>query len=173
MPKPGVDSDLEPRRGLLDRLRNPLTRPSRHILEFCIQADDPHRQYGPGQNVTGELWLRLAKAMDITHIVMTLHGFCQAYKSPNTPGDGYRNFNANMVRNKENRNAGGYYGNGFISLFEDEQVIMGSGRLEKMQNYRMGFELKFPQENLPSSIDVYHTLKDTMPFRPSYRMQHS
>ena len=47
----------------------------------------------------------------------------------------------------------GYFGNGFASLFEHEEVLCGEGRLE-VGRYRFNYELKFPDSGLPSSIDV-------------------
>lgn len=49
-----------------------------------------------------------------------------------------------------------YHGNGLASLFQDEQVLSGDGRLEPGK-YDFGFDLVFPEQGLPSSIDVrYH-----------------
>jgi arrestin-related trafficking adapter 9 len=130
----------------------PFAKSVRHITEFYIQPDDPHRQYCPGDVVTGNVVLKVIKPVDITHIVICLHGFAQVYKRPNEPGEGYRNYNAALIAGKTNK-AGGYYGNGFVSLFEDEIVLCGDGRLDE-GTYQFGFELHFPQTHLPGGIDV-------------------
>lgn len=44
-------------------------------------------------------------------------------------------------------------GNGFATLFEDEVVLCGDGRL-KEGIYKFQFELQLPPHNLPSSITV-------------------
>lgn len=46
-----------------------------------------------------------------------------------------------------------YFGNGFASLFEDEQVLSADGRLDTGK-YEFNFDLMFPGKGLPSSIDV-------------------
>lgn len=46
-----------------------------------------------------------------------------------------------------------YFGNGFASLFEDEVVLCGQGRLLPGA-YKFKFELELPPKGLPSSIDV-------------------
>jgi arrestin-related trafficking adapter 9 len=130
----------------------PFAKSVRHITEFYIQPDDPHRHYCPGDVVTGNVMLKVIKPVDVTHIVICLHGFAQVYKRPNEPGEGYRNYNAALISGKTNK-AGGYYGNGFVSLFEDEVVLCGDGRLDE-GTYQFGFELHFPQTHLPSGIDV-------------------
>ncbi|EOA80740.1 uncharacterized protein SETTUDRAFT_24256, partial [Exserohilum turcica Et28A] len=48
--------------------------------------------------------------------------------------------------------SGSYFGNGFVSLFEDEVVLCGEGRLSE-GIYHFNFELEFPSKGLPSSID--------------------
>ncbi|KAJ3501145.1 hypothetical protein NM208_g16994 [Fusarium decemcellulare] len=45
-----------------------------------------------------------------------------------------------------------FHGNGLASLFQDEQVLSGEGRLEPGR-YEFGFNLMFPEKDLPSSID--------------------
>lgn len=47
---------------------------------------------------------------------------------------------------------GVYFGNGFASLFEDEIVLCGDGRLDE-GNYKFEYQIKFPNMTLPSSID--------------------
>jgi hypothetical protein len=46
-----------------------------------------------------------------------------------------------------------YLGNGHASLFQDEVILCGDGRLE-VGVYEFEFNLKFPHNGLPTSIDV-------------------
>ncbi|KAH7062431.1 pH-response regulator protein palF/RIM8 [Macrophomina phaseolina] len=144
-PSPG------PGRSLLSRIKSPFGSKARHISEFYIKPDDPHRQYSPGDIVTGAVILKVVKPIRITHIVLSLHGYVQVYKNPNSPGDGYRSHYSAIATGKGSR-IGGYFGNGFASLFEDEVVLCAEGRLGE-GTYQFNFELEFPGKGLPSSID--------------------
>jgi len=81
-----------------------------------------------------------------------LHGYAQVFKNPNAPGDAYKSYSTTVGSGKGKR-AGSYFGNGFVSLFEDEVVLCGEGRLSEGV-YHFNFELEFPSKGLPSSIDV-------------------
>jgi len=83
--------------------------------------------------------------------VVSLHGYAQVFKNPNTPGDAYKNYSATIGSGKA-KSTGSYFGNGFVSLFEDEVVLCGEGRLAEGV-YHFNFELEFPSKGLPSSID--------------------
>ncbi|KAK0642301.1 pH-response regulator protein palF/RIM8 [Lasiodiplodia hormozganensis] len=145
-PSPG------PGRSLLLRIKSPFFgSKARHISEFYIKPDDPHRQYSPGDIITGAVILKVVKPIRVTHIVVSLHGYVQVYKNPNSPGDGYRSHYSAIATGKGSR-IGGYFGNGFASLFEDEVVLCGEGRLGE-GTYQFNFELEFPSKGLPSSID--------------------
>lgn len=139
-------------KSLLSRLKSPFSTKVRNWTDFSIQLDDPHRQYAPGDVVTGSVIIKVVKPVRITHIVVALHGFVQVFKNPNSPGDGYRAHNSAVATGKGPKK-GGYFGNGFASLFEDEAVLCGEGRLAEGA-YHFGFELEFPDKGLPSSIDV-------------------
>lgn len=139
-------------RSLLSRFKSPFGSKARHISEFYIKPDDPHRQYSPGDLITGSVVLKVVKPIRVTHIVVSLHGYVQVYKNPNSPGDGYRSHYSAIATGKGSR-IGGYFGNGFASLFEDEVVLCGEGRLGE-GTYQFNFELEFPTKGLPSSIDV-------------------
>jgi hypothetical protein len=139
-------------RSVVTGLTRPFEKQTRHVPEFQIQLDDAYRQYGPGDVVSGHVLLSVVKPIDITHLVVCLHGFAQAYKTPNNPGEGYRAYNAALITGRTDR-GGGYYGKGFISLFEDEAILCGEGRLPAQQ-YRFAFELEFPNDDNPSSVDV-------------------
>ena len=139
-------------RSLFSRLRAPLQSKSRNFTDFYIQPDDPHRQYAPGDIISGSVIVKVVKPLRITHLVISLHGYAQVYKNPNSPGDAYKSYTA-TVGNGKGKKTGGYFGNGFVSLFEDEAVLCGEGRLGEGV-YHFNFELEFPSKGLPSSIDV-------------------
>jgi len=131
----------------------PLSSKSRSYIQFSIQSDDPHRQYAPGDIVSGSVILKLAKPLRITHLVVSLHGYAQVFKNPNSPGDAYKNYCTTAVGSGKGKKGGNYFGNGFVSLFEDEVVLCGEGRLGEGV-FHFNFELEFPAQGLPSSIDV-------------------
>ncbi|KAF9730584.1 hypothetical protein PMIN06_006547 [Paraphaeosphaeria minitans] len=138
-------------RSLLSRLRAPLKSKTRNFTEFYIQPDDPHRQYAPGDVISGSVVVIIIKPLRITHLVISLHGYAQVFKNPNSPGDAYKNYSTTVGSGK-GKKAGSYFGNGFVSLFEDEAVLCGEGRLGEGV-YHFNFELEFPSKGLPSSID--------------------
>ncbi|KAF2141684.1 uncharacterized protein K452DRAFT_250417 [Aplosporella prunicola CBS 121167] len=140
-----------PSTSLFARIKSPFGPKARSLAEYYIKPDDPHRQYSPGDCITGCVVLRVVKPIRVTHIVVSLHGFVQVYKAPNSPGDGYRAHYASIASGRGSR-VGGYFGNGFASLFEDEVVLCGEGRLGE-GTYQFNFELVFPSKGLPSSID--------------------
>ncbi|KAI4618541.1 hypothetical protein J4E80_005143 [Alternaria sp. BMP 0032] len=139
-------------RSFLSRLKSPLTSKSRNYTEFYIQSDDPHRHYTPGDIISGTVIIKIVKPLRITHLVVSLHGYAQVFKNPNTPGDAYKNY-CSTVGSGRGKKAVSYFGNGFVSLFEDEVVLCGEGRLAEGV-YHFNFELEFPSKGLPSSIDV-------------------
>ncbi|KAK7184130.1 hypothetical protein DPSP01_001230 [Paraphaeosphaeria sporulosa] len=138
-------------RSLLSRLRAPLKSKTRNFTEFYIQPDDPHRQYAPGDIISGSVIVKIIKPLRITHLVISLHGYAQVFKNPNSPGDAYKNYSTTVGSGK-GKKTGSYFGNGFVSLFEDEAVLCGEGRLGEGV-YHFNFELEFPSKGLPSSID--------------------
>ncbi|PSN65622.1 hypothetical protein BS50DRAFT_63310 [Corynespora cassiicola Philippines] len=124
---------------------------TRNFADFHIQPDDPHRQYAPGDLISGSVIIKVLKPLRITHLVVSLHGYAQVFKNPNSPGDAYKNYSTTVGTGK-GRKTGSYFGNGFASLFEDEVVLCGEGRLGEGV-YHFNFELEFPTKGLPSSID--------------------
>ncbi|OCK79338.1 hypothetical protein K432DRAFT_383139 [Lepidopterella palustris CBS 459.81] len=140
-----------PARSLFSRLKSPLQSKARNFSEFCIQPDDPHRQYSPGDVITGSVILKVIKPLRITHLVVALHGYVQVFKNPNSPGDGFRAY-SNTIGSGKGKKSPSYFGNGFASLFDDESVLCGEGRLGEGV-YHFNFELEFPTKGLPSSID--------------------
>ncbi|EPE27701.1 E set [Glarea lozoyensis ATCC 20868] len=138
------------RRSLLARLTSPLKSRTRNLTDFHIRADEPHRQYSPGDVVTGAVVLTIVKPVRITHITVRLHGTVRVFKNPNDA-------NEPVVVDAELAAAGDprktqYFGNGHASLFNDEVTLCGEGRLET-GIYEFKFELEFPRKGLPTSID--------------------
>ncbi|KAL6873183.1 hypothetical protein J3F83DRAFT_606273 [Trichoderma novae-zelandiae] len=156
-PTPTSPSASLPRPGLLARLGSSLNLPlplplrnrNRSVTDFHVLCDEPHRKYSAGDHVHGTVVLVVVKPVRITHLVVTLHGFVRVLKDP---------AGAAKVRNAITLPQGGtssrpqYHGNGFASLFQDEQVLSGEGRLDPGR-YEFGFDLVFPDKGLPSSID--------------------
>jgi hypothetical protein len=139
-------------RSLLSRLKSPLQSKTRNFADFYIQPDDPHRQYAPGDVISGSVVIKILKPLRITHLVISLHGYAQVFRNPNSPGDAYKSYSSTVGSGK-GKKSGSYFGNGFASLFEDEAVLCGEGRLGEGL-YHFNFELEFPSKGLPSSIDV-------------------
>jgi hypothetical protein len=138
-------------RSLLSRLTSPLKSRTRNLTDFHIRADEPHRQYSPGDLVTGAVVLTIVKPVRITHITVRLHGTVRVFKNPSDA-------NEPVVVDAELAAAGDprktqYFGNGYASLFNDEVTLCGEGRLEA-GIYEFKFELEFPRKGLPTSIDV-------------------
>ncbi|KAK8042074.1 Arrestin [Apiospora rasikravindrae] len=129
----------------------PLRSRTRNLADFHVRPDEPHRQYSAGDHVTGSIVLTVIKPVRITHLTVALHGFVRVFKNAGAaaqlapinpahiPHDGNKNFR--------------YYGNGQASLFQDEQVLCGEGRLAA-RKWEFKFDLIFPSKGLPSSIDV-------------------
>lgn len=144
---PASDRSPVSGRRIFSRLSSPFsTSRTRNVTEFSVNPDDEHRKYSPGDAVTGHVLLRVAKPIRITHLVICLHGFVQVYKQPGSPGEG----TPVIARGKKSAEQAG---SGFASLFEDEVVLCGDGRLAEGP-YQFNFELLFPDRALPSSIEV-------------------
>lgn len=149
---PSAVSSPSPGRNIFSRIASPFSSKSRNIADFSIEPDDPLKQHSPGDLVTGCVRLRVSRPTRVTHVVVCLHGFVQVYKNAGSPGDGFR-ANSGYVGTGRGKKSGEYFGNGFASLFEDEVVLCGDGRLAE-GTYQFNFELEFPDRDLPSSIDV-------------------
>ncbi|KAL7789427.1 hypothetical protein V8C37DRAFT_411282 [Trichoderma ceciliae] len=143
------------RPGLLARLGSSLNLPlplrnrNRSVTDFHVRCDEPHRKYGAGDHVHGAVVLAIVKPVRITHLVVTLHGFVRVLRDPAGAGKG-RSVTTLPQGGSSSRPQ--YHGNGFASLFQDEQVLSGEGRLDPGK-YEFGFDLVFPDKGLPSSID--------------------
>lgn len=148
-----TQQDSPQSRSFLSRLKSPLQSKTRNFADFHIQLDDPHRQYGPGDIVSGRVIIKVVKYFRIVHLVISLHGYAQVYKNPNAAGDAYRHYVNTISSGKGGKRDGSYFGNGFVALFDDEATLCGEGRLDPGL-YHFNFELEFPSSGLPSSIDV-------------------
>lgn len=135
----------------LSRFTAPLANRSRNVAEFNIEPDDPWKTYSPGEAVRGCVVLTVAKPVAITHLVICLHGHAQVYKNQVVPGDGPAA--SGFLGPGRGSRGVEYLGNGFTSLFQDEVVLCGEGLLGK-GIYKFKFDLGFPPQGLPSSIDV-------------------
>ena len=146
-------STPSPTRRIFSRITSPFTNTSKTVPEFFVQADDPHRRYAPGDLVSGTVVVKILKPVRITHIIVCLHGFVQVFKSPGSPpAEGFRAYN-NLLSKGRGKKGGEYFGNGFATLFEDEAVVCGDGRLSE-GIYTFHFNIRFPAAAMPSSIDV-------------------
>lgn len=150
-PTASTTSSTRPR--FLSRLSLPLSLPlrnrNRNITDFHIRAEEPHRRYSAGDNVRGAVVIVVVKPVRITHLTVSLHGYVRVLKDPTSVAKAQGSIvlpqNGDSARPR-------YHGNGLASLFQDEQVLSGEGRLEPGR-YEFGFDLLFPDKGLPSSID--------------------
>ncbi|KHN99910.1 pH response protein PalF [Metarhizium album ARSEF 1941] len=144
-----------PRPSLLSRLSLPLQLPlplrtrNRNVVDFHIRCDEPHKTYAAGDSVRGAVVLVVVKPLRITHLVVSLHGFVRVLKDPTSVAKAQ---SVTTLPPAGSSRRPQYQGNGLISLFQDEQVLSGEGRVEPGK-YEFGFDLKFPDKGLPSSID--------------------
>ena len=137
----------------MHKFASPFGQKSRSITEFSVKALDPHKQYSPGEAVKGAVVVKVVKPVRLTHISVCLHGFAQVHKTPGSPAESARGYSSRIGRT-QGKKSGEYFGNGFASLFEDESVLCGEGRLAE-GSYRFDFEVTFPKDiELPSSIEV-------------------
>ncbi|OXV09525.1 hypothetical protein Egran_02710 [Elaphomyces granulatus] len=137
-------------RFVLSKFAKHLSTRNRNISEFYVQPDDPWKTYFPGDSIKGTVVLTVAKPTRITHLVIRLHGYVKVYKNTVAPGEAppYPGF----LSPGRGRRGGEYFGNGFATLFEDEVVLCGEGRL-KEGIYKFQFDLDLPPYSLPSSIN--------------------
>lgn len=152
---PNGSSTRRIKKSISGKLTSLLSRSSTHINDFSVKLNEPYRQFGPGDVVTGKVILNVAKPLGVTHVVACLYGYVQVFKSHSKP-------TSTPPRNNPNRTVSGqnqrwvseYYGDGYASLFEEEVVLCGEGRLDP-KLYHFNFAIPFPTDiPLPSSIDV-------------------
>ena len=139
-------------RNIVTRIASSLSSTPRYINDFHIQLGDPARPYSPGDNVGGNVHLTVQKPTRITHLVVSLHGFIKVYKYPTQIGQGVP-AEVKTPSAGRGRTEAQHHGNGLVSLFEDEVVVCGEGRLNPGR-YSFTFESQFPSSRLPSSLDV-------------------
>lgn len=137
--------------GLLSKFRSPLGPRNRNINDFYIEPDDPWRTYVPGDTIKGTVVLKVVRPIRITHIVICLHGYVKVTK--NTVASSEVVPDTSFAGPGRGRRGAEYLGNGLATLFEDELVLCGDGRL-KEGIYKFQFEMLFPPYPLPSSIKV-------------------
>ncbi|PKS06567.1 hypothetical protein jhhlp_007315, partial [Lomentospora prolificans] len=137
------DSSSSSSRSLFNRLI-PLRSVKRNSEDFHIRPDEPHRTYSAGDHVHGAVILVVTKPFRITHLVVALHGFVRVWKGPSAVDD--RPVPSGTSREQ-------LPPKGYASLFQDEQVLSGDGKLD-VGRYEFKFDLVFPTKvDLPSSID--------------------
>lgn len=95
----------------------------------------------------GAVHLAVVKPIRVTHLTVALRGFVRVYKNPNATSEPVPDSASEGVSQFR------FLGNGYASLFRDEQVLCADGRLEAGK-YEFNFELLFPEDGLPSSIEV-------------------
>jgi hypothetical protein len=138
------------RPSLLSRLSLPLQlrNRNRNVADFHINTHEPHKKYTAGEHVRGNVILVVVKPVRITHLTVALSGFVRVYKEPAVGSKLPPNIPTGGLDRPQ------YHGNGVATLFQDEQVLSGDGRLDAGR-YEFGFDLVFPSKGLPSSIDVW------------------
>lgn len=136
---------------LLSRFRSQLGQRNRSIADYYIEPDDPWRSYFPGDTITGTVVLTVVRPVRITHLVVSLHGYVKVFKNTMPSGDVAPDMG--FLGPGRGRRGAEYLGNGLATLFEDEVVLCGEGRL-KEGIYKFRFEMSFPPYALPSSISV-------------------
>lgn len=140
-------------RSVISRIASPFKAKARNISDFHIEPDEPFRpHYAPGETIKGSVFLTVCKPFRITHLVLSLHGFVKVYKSGHAPKDG-KSREAGFLGPGRGTRGPEYMGKGFASIFEDEVVLCGEGRLIA-NTYAFKFELQFPSSRIPSSIRV-------------------
>ncbi|KAF3309728.1 ph-response sensor protein [Orbilia oligospora] len=137
-------------------------KPSRRAInDFYIKLDYPHRRYKPGEHITGSIVLTTSRATRITHLTLTLGGSVMVYphdRRGHKWGEDvvkdvtYRD--NKMIRGCRSRGTtieGRHSGRGVV-LFEEEQVVVGEGRLGA-GGLEVGFVIEFPSKGGINSLD--------------------
>ncbi|KAI9652094.1 MAG: ph-response sensor protein [Alyxoria varia] len=141
-----------PRRTIADRLTSLFNSKGGNIGDYYIELDEPLKHYGPGDTVKGKVVVNVARPLGITHVVVCLFGYVEVFKN-HKPRFNPRTNNPRAASGRGKRWVTEYYGDGFATLFEDESIICGEGRLNP-KLYHFNFEIDFPTNmTLPSSIE--------------------
>ncbi|KUI63000.1 pH-response regulator protein palF/RIM8, partial [Cytospora mali] len=136
-------------RSFFSRFALPIrSRNTRNVVDFHIRPSEPHRKYTAGDNVRGAVILTVVKPIRLTHLTVALRGFVHVYKSPNAANESVSPCGIDSDGLSQFK----FLGNGYASLFQDEQVLCAEGRLESGK-YEFNFDLLFPETALPSSIE--------------------
>ncbi|KAJ5748691.1 uncharacterized protein N7511_010387 [Penicillium nucicola] len=138
------------RNSLLSKFRSPLGQRNRGITDFYIDPDDPWRSYFPGDVIKGTVVVTVVRPVRITHIVVCLHGYVKVFKNATPAGEATPDLG--FLGPGRGRRGAEYMGSGLATLFEDELVLCGDGRL-KEGVYKFRFEMGLPPYALPSSIN--------------------
>ena len=149
--KPTNPSVGRNRNFILSKFRSQLGHRNRSITDYYIEPDDPWRTYFPGDSIKGTVVLTVVRPVRLTHLVLCLHGFVKVFK--NTVASTEAAPDIGFLGPGRGRRGSEYLGNGLATLFEDEVVLCGDGRL-KEGIYKFRFEMLFPPYALPSSISV-------------------
>lgn len=139
------------RSSFLSKFRSPLGGRNRSITDFYIDPDDPWRSYFPGDVIKGTVIVTVVRPVRITHIVVCLHGYVKVFKNAVPAGEAPPDLG--FLGPGRGRRGAEYLGNGLATLFEDEVVLCGDGRL-KEGIYKFRFEMGLPPYALPSSLNV-------------------
>ncbi|KAJ0380623.1 hypothetical protein COL26b_000908 [Colletotrichum chrysophilum] len=134
-----VEETTSSTRSFFSRFALPIRSRTRNLADFHVRPDDPHRQYSAGDHVRGAVVLTVVKPVRITHLTVTLHGYVRVHKGPAVSEPPVAN------PALSGRSSAQYHGNGHASLFQDEQVLSGEGRLEASK-YEFNFDLVFPEK---------------------------
>ncbi|KAL4970993.1 pH response protein PalF [Aspergillus stella-maris] len=137
------------RSSLLSKFRSQLGQRNRSISDFYIEPDDPWRSYFPGDAIKGTVVLTVVRPIRVTHLVISLHGIVKVFKNNVPAGEAPPDIGS--LGPGRGRRGSEYLGDGVATLFEDEVVLCGEGRL-KEGIYKFRFEMSFPPYALPSSI---------------------
>ena len=133
------------------KFRSPLGQRNRSITDFYIEPDDPWRSYFPGDIIKGTVSVTVVRPVRITHLVVCLRGYVKVFKNAVPAGEATPELD--FLGPGRGRRGAEYMGNGLATLFEDEVVLCGEGRL-KEGIYKFRFEMGLPPYALPSSINV-------------------
>lgn len=146
-------SSSRTRSSILSRFRSQLGHRNRSISDIYIEPDDPWRSYFPGDAIKGTVVLTVVRPVRITHLVVCLHGVVKVHRNAVPASEAGPD--VGVLGPGRGRRGSEYLGNGLATLFEDEVVLCGEGRL-KEGIYKFRFEMGFPPYPLPSSINVRH-----------------
>ena len=139
-------------KSVLSKFKAPFTTRKRNLAEYFIKLKEPHRQYGPNDRVKGAVVVTVTRPIRIAHVAVCLHGFVKVFANAKPPTDVIAR-DGSVLGGGTGKRGSEYFGNGFASLFENEVLLSGEGRLE-VGSFEFEFDLDLPSAGLPSSISV-------------------